>query len=206
MDRPRLCSRSGNDWLRLLLAERRTGRHRKRSAAVRPRFGRRSRNPLFRFEVLPAGRGTPSAPARSGFGASRPRPSPPENPLRFFGLVAPLPALPCPVNPQVPGSSPGRGARCFEGSRREARPLFVSGGDRRTNGPQVHPSPVNSRSPGIVNHRNQLSGRFELPTDDEATGPGGGCVALCRIGHCRDLPNSIPRGAAPNPRRRSVSG
>ena len=53
----------------------------------------------------------PTHSVRKRFGPSRRHLALPKNLLPIFGLEAPRPALPCPVNPQVPGSSPGRGAR-----------------------------------------------------------------------------------------------
>ena len=77
---------------------------------VRSRFGGPAVSRCFASRVRGRER-MPSRAVRKRFGASDRRACPPKNSLPIFGLVAPRPALPCPVNPQVPGSSPGRGAR-----------------------------------------------------------------------------------------------
>jgi hypothetical protein len=48
---------------------------------------------------------------RYRFGRQDSMRKPPENVLEFFGFLAISSAVACSVNPQVPGSSPGRGAK-----------------------------------------------------------------------------------------------
>ncbi len=67
---------------------------------------------------------TPEVRRRLGRRGSVGRPR--ERPLEIFVLLSPDRVLPCPVNPQVPGSSPGRGAIRIERLRRRPEAALPS--------------------------------------------------------------------------------